>query len=91
MKIINIYVAPNMVEFAILNTFDVNTHPLKAFKIKEILWNLPIISWVKCNSYGAVHGSSDFASCGCVFTVYQTNFLGCYASNIVFSLIFMLS
>jgi hypothetical protein len=58
--------------------------PPKAFKIKEILWYPPLISWTKCNSDGVAHGSLGNASCGGVFGWdYQSiYFLVCYVSNI---------
>jgi hypothetical protein len=72
-----------MKEFVILKILNMKIHPPKAPKIKEImLWHTPIISWIKCNSGEAAHGSLDIAACGGVFRDYQTNFLGCYASNI---------
>jgi hypothetical protein len=68
-----------MKEFVILKVLNMKIHPPK---IKEILWHTPIISWIKCNLGEAAHGSLDIEACGGVFRDYQTNFLGCYASNI---------
>lgn len=60
----------------ILKAFDVKILPLKDPKIKEILWHLPIISWIQCNSDGANHSSIVIIARGVRY--YQANILVLY-------------
>lgn len=71
-----------MAKFVILKDFDVKIHTSKTPILKEILWHPPIVSWIKYNSGGAVHGSCSSIVYRGVFRDYQTNFLRYYASNI---------
>ena len=60
-------------DFVILKAFNINLHPRNAHVIKEIMWQPPIIDWIKCNFDGA---------CGEVFWNYQADHLGSFAFNI---------
>jgi hypothetical protein len=66
----NTSVCTNMVEFVILKPFNAKIHPPKTSRIKAILWHPPLISWIKCNSDGAAHGSSDNAACSGAFKAF---------------------
>lgn len=44
-------------DFTILKQFSVTIKPPKPQIIKEVLWNLPILNWTKCNSDGASLGN----------------------------------
>jgi hypothetical protein len=48
----------------------VKIHPLKAPKIKEIMWHPPLIYWTKCNLDEAARGNPDNAACDSVFRDY---------------------
>jgi hypothetical protein len=37
-------------DFAMLKDFNVSIHPSKAHLIKEVIWDPPISSWIKCNT-----------------------------------------
>ncbi|PNX85213.1 ribonuclease H [Trifolium pratense] len=44
-----------------------STHRSTPPLIKEVLWQPPLINWIKCNIDGAAKGSLGIASCGGVF------------------------
>ncbi|MCI08013.1 glycerol-3-phosphate dehydrogenase, partial [Trifolium medium] len=54
-------------DFTFLKQFKVNIHHPKAPVIKEIIWNPPLINWIKCNIDGASKGNPGISSCAGVF------------------------
>ncbi|KAK2437541.1 serum response factor protein A [Trifolium repens] len=69
-------------DFSILKPFNVRIHLPKGPIITEIIWQLPHLHWVKCNSDGASKGNPGPPACGGIFRDNQPNDLGCFASNL---------
>jgi ribonuclease HI len=51
-------------------------------KIKEVVWQPPILNWVKCNCDGASLGNPGLSACGGLFRNSNASFLGAFASNL---------
>ncbi|KAK2417490.1 hypothetical protein QL285_039786 [Trifolium repens] len=66
-------------DFIILKHFNVTTHHPRTPVIKEILWQPPLINWVKCNIDGASKGNPGLAGCGGVFRNHDADLLYCFA------------
>jgi ribonuclease HI len=49
---------------------------------KEVLWQPPILNWVKCNSEGASAGNPGNSSCGGVFRNFGVTFCDAFAINL---------
>ncbi|GAU48946.1 hypothetical protein TSUD_285350 [Trifolium subterraneum] len=54
----------------------------KAPVIKEVLWQPPILNWMKCNSDGASSGNPGNSSCGGIFRNAEAIFKGAFAINL---------
>lgn len=81
-KYVNCNFANNIAEFVILKYFSVNINVVYSSRIKEVTWNLPVISWIKCNTYGS--GLGPEASGG-IFKDTKAIDLGCYICNLIIS------
>ncbi|CAJ2646783.1 unnamed protein product [Trifolium pratense] len=57
----------SMSEFVILKALHVQMQFSKAPVIKEVLWQPPILNWMKCNSVGASTGNPGNSSCAGIF------------------------
>ena len=68
-------------EFVILKAFSVKINCNNAPRIKEIIWQPPILNWIKCNIDGASNGNPG-PSCGGIFRNSNANFLGAFADNL---------
>lgn len=53
--------SPSIIDFVMLKAFQIKVHLPKAFILKEIIWKLPLSSWVKCNTNGDVIGCLGLA------------------------------
>jgi ribonuclease HI len=69
-------------EFMILKALHVPLKFPKAPVIKEVLWQPPILDWIKCNSDGASAGNPGNSSCGGIFRNSEANFCGAFAYNL---------
>jgi ribonuclease HI len=65
----------SIVDFTFLKHFKINIHHPKAPVIKEIIWNPPLINWIKCNIDGASKGNPGIASCAGVFRNFTADFI----------------
>lgn len=74
--------AVDMTEFRILKALKINIHPPKAPSIKEVLWQPPIINWLKVNTDGAVTKNPSKAACGGIFRSSEGFTRGCFAQNL---------
>lgn len=72
----------NIMDFKILKTFKVSSHPPKATRTIEVIWQPPIYSWVKYNTDGGSLSVPDRAACGDIFRDHYANLLGCFAENL---------
>jgi hypothetical protein len=72
----------NISEFVFLQTFHVKMNPGNAPKIKEVIWNPPIFTWIKCNCDGASLGNPGISACGGIFRNSDSCFLGAYSYNL---------
>lgn len=68
-----------MFDFAILKKFNVCIHPPNAPKIIEVLWNPPILNWIKCNTNGSTTNTAS--ACGDIFRNNDAKFMLCFAEN----------
>ncbi|MCH89899.1 ribonuclease H protein, partial [Trifolium medium] len=66
-------------DFIILKHFNVSTHHSTPPLIKEVLWQPPLINWIKCNIDEAAKGSPGIASCGGVFRDHAAALYYCFA------------
>ncbi|GAU51216.1 hypothetical protein TSUD_11730 [Trifolium subterraneum] len=72
----------NISEFALLRKFKVKMNYGNAPKIKEVLWQPPILNWIKCNCDGASMGNPGSSACGGLFRDANSSFLGVFSYNI---------
>jgi hypothetical protein len=72
----------NISEFVLLQKFHVKLKFGNAPKIKEVIWQPPILNWVKCNCDGASLGNTGNSACGGILRNVDSSFLGAYAFNI---------
>ena len=54
-------------DFTILKNFSVRTHSPKTPQQKEVIWQPPPITWLKCNIDGASKGNPGMSGCGGIF------------------------
>jgi ribonuclease HI len=52
--------------------------------VKEIMWEAPLINWLKCNIDGAAKGNG-LASCGGVFRNHESDLIYCFAEPLGFA------
>ncbi|GAU19900.1 hypothetical protein TSUD_95050 [Trifolium subterraneum] len=78
----------SMTDFVILKFFNVNLHPPKAPNIVEIIWNPPLVGWVKCNTDDSSFGNPGLAPCAGIFRNHNGASLGCFAYNIGIAMAF---
>jgi hypothetical protein len=58
-------IAPNSIrDFIVLKHFNVSLHHLNALVVKEIMWQTPLIYWLKCNIDGVAKRNSCHAFFG---------------------------
>ena len=72
----------NIHDFVLLKAFSVRLRLGNAPKIKEVLWQPPILNWVKCNIDGASRGNPGPSSCGGIFRDSTAAFLGAFSFNL---------
>ncbi|CAJ2651412.1 unnamed protein product [Trifolium pratense] len=72
----------NISEFVLLQKFKVKMNYGNAPKIKEVIWQPPILNWIKCNCDGASLGNPGISACGGLFRDANSSFLGAFAFNI---------
>jgi ribonuclease HI len=72
----------NISEFVLLQKFKVKMNYGNAPKIKEVIWQPPILNWIKCNCDGASLGNPGLSACGGLFRDANSSFLGAFAFNI---------
>jgi hypothetical protein len=71
-----------MKKFVILKFFNINIHPPKAPTIKEVLWQPPLINWLKANTDGTLTKNPFKAACGGIFIDYTGKYIGGFAQNL---------
>jgi ribonuclease HI len=78
-------VASNSIrDFIILKKFNVSIHNPKLNSVKEVVWNPPLVNFVKCNIDEASKGNPGDASCGGIFRDSNSDFLLCFAEPLGF-------
>ncbi|GAU32136.1 hypothetical protein TSUD_218870 [Trifolium subterraneum] len=65
-------------DFTILKKFNVSTHHSTNTVIKGVLWQPPLINWLKCNIDGAAKGNPGLASCGGIFRNHVADMIYCF-------------
>ncbi|PNX90246.1 ribonuclease H, partial [Trifolium pratense] len=78
-NISNLHANSTTYEFVLLKALHVQMHLSNAPVIKEVLWQPPIMNWMKCNSDGASAGKS---SCRGIFRNFKAIFKGVFAINL---------
>ncbi|KAI5411096.1 hypothetical protein KIW84_056296 [Lathyrus oleraceus] len=71
----------NIIDFGISKAFRVLSHPPKAPKIIEVIWNPPPHSWIKCNLDGTTLGASGLTASRGIFRDHSSNLIGYFAKN----------
>jgi ribonuclease HI len=66
-------------DFSFLKLFGITIHHPRAMVVKEIIWQPPLMSWIKCNIDGASSGNPGNASCGGVFRNSESEFISAFA------------
>lgn len=69
-------------DFTILKKFNVRILPPKTLQLKEIIWQPPLVSWLKCNIDGASKGNPGMSGCGGIFRNSQAEAVCCFAEPI---------
>ena len=72
----------SIADFVLLKAFSVKINYGNAPRIKEVLWQPPVINWIKCNIDGASVGNPGPSSCGGIFRDNNAEFLGAFAYNL---------
>jgi hypothetical protein len=72
----------SMTDFVMLRAFSVKMNFGNAPIIKEVLWQPPIMHWLKCNIDGAYNGNPGLAACGGIFRDSDANFVEAFAFNL---------
>ena len=72
----------SMTGFVILKAFSVKMNYGNAPKIKGVLWQPPILHWLKCNIDGASNGNPGPSACGGIFRNSSAEFVGAFAFNL---------
>ncbi|KAK2403171.1 hypothetical protein QL285_052632 [Trifolium repens] len=81
-KISMLHAFSSISEFVILKALHVPLTYPNAPVIKEVLWQLPLLGWIKCNSDGASVGNPGNSACGGIFRNSEANFCGAFAINL---------
>jgi ribonuclease HI len=71
-----------MTDFVMLRAFSVKMNFGNAPNIKEVLWQPPIMHWLKCNIDGASNGNPGPSACGGIFRDSNADFIGAFAFNL---------
>ncbi|XP_058726342.1 uncharacterized protein LOC131597680 [Vicia villosa] len=66
----------SIMDFKLLNYFNIKVHPPNEVYVKEFLWHPPILQWIKCNTDGAASGIPLRAACGGIFRDHVGNHKG---------------
>lgn len=69
-----------MRDLIILRKLHIKIHPPRAPSIREDFWNPPFISWIKCNTDGAINVVTS--SCGGIFRDNDAIFFTGFAENL---------
>lgn len=69
----------SVTDFTLIKLFNVTLHQSKAPIIKEVMWNPPLQSWIKCNIDGAAKGNPGLSAAGGVFRDFEGQFLLCFS------------
>jgi hypothetical protein len=69
-------------DFSFLKLFGITIHHPRAMVVKEIIWQPPLGSWIKCNIDGASNGNPGNASCGGVFRNSDSDFISAFAETV---------
>jgi ribonuclease HI len=62
-----------------MKRFNVNIHHPKSIRLKEVIWQPPLVHWVKCNTDGA--STLISSACGGIFRDSNAEFLCGFAEN----------
>lgn len=62
-------------DFSFLKMFRISIHHSRPNILKEVLWNPPLLTWLKCNIDGASCGNPGNASCGGIFRNHNADFV----------------
>ncbi|PNX74819.1 ribonuclease H [Trifolium pratense] len=77
-----------MHEFMILKACSVLIHAPNTPRIKEVIWNPPIVSCIKCNTDGTAKECPGPAACGGIFRDNIADVVGCFTENLNISTVF---
>jgi ribonuclease HI len=66
-------------DFNFLKMFRIRIHQPRIPVVKEIIWQPPILNWIKCNTDGASKGNPGIASCGGIFRDHNANLIYAFA------------
>jgi ribonuclease HI len=66
-------------DFTFLKIFRVSIHHPKVPVLKEVYWQPPVVTWIKCNIDGASNGNPGLSSCGGIFRDHEANFIFAFA------------
>jgi ribonuclease HI len=65
----------SMRDFSFLKAFRISIHHSRPNILKEVLWQPPLLTWLKCNIDGASCGNPGIAACGGIFRDHNANFV----------------
>jgi ribonuclease HI len=66
-------------DFNFLKMFRISIHQPRIPVSKEIIWQPPLLNWIKCNTDGVSNGNPGIASCGGIFRDHNANFVYAFA------------
>lgn len=76
------FMSASVAELVMMKRFQVNGHPCKALRVKQVTWYPPICNMIKCNCDGATKGFPGLAAYGGIFRGKSATILGCYVENL---------
>jgi len=78
----SLHASSSMADFVLLHGFSIKIKRGSAPRIKEVLWQPPVLNWIKCNIDGACKGNPEPSSCGGIFRNATAEFVGAFACNL---------
>lgn len=81
LQLTHLAIGPSMTNFLFLKTFKVNRHHPKVLRILKFLWQLPLLSWIKCNTNSTSLGYGISTYTG-TFRNMDRDKIGCFARDL---------
>ena len=78
----SLHASSSMTDCFLLHAFSVKVKHENAPRIKEVIWQPPVLNWIKRNIDGACKGNHGPSSCGGILRNSAAEFLGAFVCNL---------